>query len=106
MNQAFNLKQGDTLSIGGYINLPAGTWSIESMVRTFDDVLVDTLESSIVAPTPPDDQYAIALLATPDKTVDWPLGQLYCDVRFTDGALVVTSPTFSIVVLEAQTHDL
>jgi hypothetical protein len=100
-----DIKRGATLSLGGYINLPAGDWTIESMVRTGNNVLVEELDAVLTPPVSPSDQYGVTLSCAASKTADWPLGTLFCDVRFTnDESIVVITPTFNIVVLEEYTH--
>lgn len=100
-----DLKRGATLSLGGFINLPAGVWSIESMVRDGNNVLVQVLTAELTPPVAPSDQYGVLLTCSAEDTAVWPLGTLYCDVRFTsDDLVVIISPTFNIVVIEEQTH--
>lgn len=100
-----DIKQGATLSLGGYVNLPTGLWSIASDVRDGNGVLIQALTATITDPVIPSDQFSVLLTATPEQTAIWPLGTLYCDVRFTqDSGLELISPTFNIVVLEAQTY--
>lgn len=100
--KTIEIKQGASLSLGGYINLPVATWVVSSQVRTPDGDLIADLEVELVAPVSPSEQYAIAMAATETET--WPVGTLYCDIKFVDNNYILQTPTFDIVVLEAQTN--
>ena len=100
-----DIKRGATLSLGGYINLPAGVWTIESMVRDGNGELIQVLTAELTPPVAPSTQYGVLLTCSAEDTSVWPLGTLFCDVRFTnDDLVVIISPTFNIVVLEEYTH--
>ena len=99
-------KKGATFALGGYVNLPPGTWSMSSTVRDPAGVLVQDLTVNLVPPVLPETQYSISLAASATDTADWPIGTLDCDIRYTEEAgLVLISPTFNIIVLEAQTNE-
>lgn len=101
-----DLKRGATFALGGYVNLPPGTWSIASTVRDPEGVLIEELDAALVPPVLPETQYAISLGASSTQTSIWPVGTLNCDVRYTeDAGLVLITPTFNIVVQESETHE-
>lgn len=99
-----DVKRGATFSLAGYVNLPPGTWAIDSTVRDPAGVLVEQITATIVAPIPPETQSAVALSASPAQTSEWPVGTLNCDVRYTSADLVLITPTFNIIVEESVTH--
>ena len=99
-----DVKRGATFSLAGYVNLPAGTWAIDSTVRDPAGTLIEQLTATIVDPIAPATQYSIALSASPAQTSVWPVGTLNCDVRYTDSDLVLITPTFNIIVEESETH--
>ena len=99
-----DLKRGATFSLAGYVNLPPGTWAIDSTVRDPAGTLVEQLTANLIAPIAPETQYSVSLSASPAQTAVWPVGTLNCDVRYTDSDLVLITPTFNIIVEESETH--
>lgn len=106
--KAVNLKTGSTLTLTGRVALPAGTWSISSKVKRNNNAAVQTLTSSIVTIVEPTDSatHSFTLSATNAQTVLWPVGNLLCDIRFSDSVSgrVLYSPTFTIAVEQAVTN--
>ena len=103
--QNIYLKRGATLSLAGYVNLPEGPWTATSEVKNSDDVLVDSLTVSLTAPVSPSTIWTLSLSATAEQTIDWPLGPLSCDIRFTNTGAVLYSPTF-IIFMQKEITDV
>lgn len=115
------LKTGDTFGLAGPGLLPAGTWSARSQVRAVrpaPPVLLDGLVAELevlLAPTgePPVTRadgsigypYLLSLSAAPTSTSTWPIGDLECDVEFTDtSGQVRSSQTFAIKAIKDVTR--
>lgn len=103
-----NLKTGSTLTLTGRVALPTGTWSISSKVKRSNNAAVQTLTSSIVTIVEPTDAatHTFSISATSAQTVLWPIGNLLCDIRFSDSVSgrVLYSPTFTVAVEQAITN--
>lgn len=91
--------QGDTFSLGGFANLPAGdTWGATAELRDNSGNLVQELTVTLQAPTPPDTSWPLLLQATAAQTDIWPLGPLTCDIRFQYQTTVIHSAKFIVNV--------
>ena len=101
--QSVTLKRGATLSLAGYVNLPAGSWSALSETRNQAGTLVDNLTVTLTAPVSPSIYWTLLIGATATATATWPVGPLSCDIRFTDGTNVLYTPTFAINVQQEIT---
>ena len=101
--QSVILKRGATLNLAGYLNLPAGSWDATSEVKDAGGILVSDLTVVLTPPVSPNTLWTITLSQTADATLEWPLGPLSCDIRFTDGTNVLYTPTFTIFVQQEIT---
>ena len=105
LNRSLYLKRGATLALSGFVKLPTGIWTATSQVRDpaankISDLSVTLTE--LVAPGPKGETHAISIRQS--DTVTWPLRNLQCDIRFESVNAVIYTPTFTIEVLERQTH--
>ena len=89
--------------MAGYVNLPVGSWTAISEVKSQTGTLVDNLTVTLTAPVSPAINWTLLLNASATVTATWPLGPLNCDIRFTDGTNVLYSPTFQIYVQQEIT---
>lgn len=107
--QIYPHKRGATLSLAGTVQLPAGTWSASAQVRTATNALVEQLTVTLSAPVSPATAHGILIECTAAQAVDWPVGDLRCDVRFVDASavpVVVPTPTFVIRVSQEVTSAI
>lgn len=99
-----SLKRGSTCSLGGYAYLPLGyAWTGTSEVKDGNGDVIDYLTVTLLEPVAPyNTAWPLLLEAPASQTLLWPLGPLYCDIRFEEpGGTVLYSPTFIInVVIE------
>ena len=95
-------KRGSTFSYAGYATLPSDNgWTATSQLKDNAGNVVADLEVTLQPPTLPDIRWPILLYLAASETIDWPLGALYCDIRFENNGTVIYSGTFVInVVLE------
>jgi hypothetical protein len=97
------LKQGDTLSYGGFCRLPAGSWSASSRLRhrasgSVTAALTVTLGTANAAGDTP-----IAVGTQVDSSA-WEVGSHELDIRFVDAAgTVIHSPTVLLNVMPSVT---
>jgi hypothetical protein len=110
--QSYPTKRGDTLSLGGTVTLPPRTWTPVCQVRDANHNLIETLAVTLTPPTSPpstgDWTYSILVVGDSVHGATWPLGRLFCDVRFVDNStppVVRTFPTFAIDV-ELEQSDV
>jgi hypothetical protein len=102
-------KKGDTLSYacswkdssGVAINLTGYTLACQVRATNFVDTLTTTVTSAVNG--------LFTLSATATQTATWPvtdgsLSRLFCDVQFTVGAVVVSTETFQIVIVQDITQ--
>lgn len=97
--QTYTHKRGATFSLAGSASLPAGVWTATAQIKRGASVIAApsvTLGEAVNGATP------IALTLA-DSTATWPLTELSCDIRFTDGTNVLYSPTFIIDVAQEVT---
>lgn len=98
---AFAHKRGDTFVLNSDVasnGLAADitNWTISSQIRDMGDTIVQNLTATVTDAV----NGRLTLSATPSQTALWPVGQMFCDIEFTDGSGIVTSTeTFTINVL-------
>ena len=95
-------KRGSTFSYAGYATLPSTEgWTATSQLKNNAGDVIADLEVTLQSPTLPDTRWPLLLYLPASNTLSWPLGALYCDIRFQNGDTVIYSGTFVInVVLE------
>lgn len=95
-------KRGSTFSYGGYATLPSDAgWTATSQLKNNAGNVVADLVVTLQPPTLPDTRWPLLLFLAASETLGWPLGALYCDIRFQNGETVIYSGTFVVnVVLE------
>jgi hypothetical protein len=81
MQEVYELKRGDLLSLGGTVDLAAGTWAATAQARTAKGTLVATLAVTLNPPVAPSTKHTI-LIESP--TTGWPIADVLVDVRFHD----------------------
>lgn len=98
------VKAGDTISFKYFLPLVFGSAiaSIRSQLRTEKFNLVD--EFTIVQLPDTTEESVWQLTASAEQSINWPVRQLYCDIRHlaVDGTVIHTD-TFIIPVDKAQT---
>jgi hypothetical protein len=107
MTTVYNFKRGATLSLGGTVQLPSGTWTATAQARKPDLTLVEGLHVTLTAPVSPSTLHTLVLEAHSDETNDWPIEALACDIRFADAStppVVLDSTTFTINVVQEITQ--
>lgn len=104
--QTYTLKRGATLSLAGTASLPSGTWTAAASAKGPTMDAVETLTVTLTPPQSPSTDHTILIVATGVQTADWPIETVLIDVKFTDAsnpAVVLTSPTFGVVVRQSVT---
>jgi len=104
---SYNFKQGGTFSLGGYASLPTGSgWKATAELRDGNDALIAELVVTLQAPTAPETKWGLLLYQDATATATWPLGPLYCDIRFVNGTTVLPTATFVVnIVLRITTSQ-
>lgn len=103
MKSIKNFKRGDTMlltvtyKVDG-VPADVSTITIASQVRTQSGSLVATMVVTKLGST---GQFTLA--PTVSDTSDWPLGNLLCDIEFTQSGNIRSTETFGIVVIEEIT---
>ena len=98
-----NFKRGDTmlLTVTYKVNGIASdisTIDIASQIRNQSGLLI---ASMVVTKLPEAGQFTLA--PTNSDTSNWPLGNLLCDIEFTQSGNIRSTETFGIVVVEEIT---
>lgn len=97
------IKQGATFSQAGYATLPEGDWIATSEVRDNAGTLIAELDVTLQAPIAPAVKWPLLLYKGAAITELWPLGSLYCDIRFDYNGTILYIPTFIIQVVKHVT---
>jgi len=103
---SYNFKQGATFSLGGFASLPTGSgyfWEATAELRDGNGVLISELQVTLQAPTAPDTKWALLLYQDATETATWPLGPLYCDIRFVNSGTVLPTATFVVNIVQRVT---
>jgi hypothetical protein len=106
MTTIYNFKRGSTLSLGGTVQLPSGTWTATAQVKDSSLTLVEGMNVTLTPPVAPSTLHTIVLEAHSTMTNDWPIDSLQCDIRFADAStppVVLDSTTFVINVQQEIT---
>lgn len=94
-------KRGSTLSLGGIVKLPAGTWTASSKVQLINGIKV-TLTVALTALASPgqDGETHTILISKPAAdTASWALGTAMMDILFEDAAgNKVPTANFDLIV--------
>jgi hypothetical protein len=99
-----DFKRGTTFDFVGMAVLPAGVWSATCQLRTEKGLLGGTLTVTVTPDADPAKPSSVRLLAEAADTKTWPLGLLYGDILFADGAgVVLATSDFSINVIASRT---
>lgn len=93
------IKQGATFSQAGYATLPDGNWIATSEVRDNAGVLISELDVTLQPPVYPAIKWPLLLYKDATITEEWPIGSLYCDIRFDYNGTILYIPTFIIQVV-------
>lgn len=102
---SIDLKKGSTLSLGGTVALPSGTWTAKASVKDVNRVIIDELVVTLTAPVSPATDHTILLEGSATMTADWAYGRRECDIRYQDATgYVISSPTFYINVVKEITN--
>lgn len=94
------IKQGATFSQAGYATLPDGDWIATSEIRDNAGTLIETLDVTLLAPTAPATKWPLLLFKSAEFTELWPIGTLYCDIRFDYNGNILYIPTFIVQVVK------
>lgn len=99
------MKRGATFSAGilyadSGVDVDLTGYTITSQVRQFG-TLIQTMTVVISNQTTNTGEFTVSATAT--QTADWPVGTLAWDIRLADGATIVYSKTFQILVDERVT---
>jgi len=97
------IKQGATFSQAGYASLPDGVWTATSEIRNNAGVLVEALDVTLNAPVEPSTKWPLLLFKSAGHTEQWPIGTLYCDIRFDYSGNILYIPTFIVQVVKHVT---
>jgi len=108
-----NIKKGATLSLAGVLPTGAlyeeGSWSAKCQAKPRGSETRLNLEATLEAPNSPGEQYVVHLFAAASATAAWPVGQLSCDIDFTDAGAspepyVISTATFTLNVVDEVTQ--
>lgn len=102
-----NHKRGDTFDVSGVVTVEAGStdmslWTPKAQLRLSNPTrtLIQELTCEFLSPT----EGLLNIRATATQTEKWPLGLALIDLRFVQGDVVVSSPTFQLTIIEDITH--
>jgi len=94
------IKQGATFSQAGYATLPDGDWIATSEIRDNAGTLVTELDVTLQPPVAPNTKWPLLLFKSAEETELWPIGTLYCDIRFDYSGNILYIPTFIVQVVK------
>lgn len=106
MTTSIEHKRGDSFDYNVVVTDSGGStidltnWTIKCQLRTSRDQLIETL-------TIEEDDYSEGSYnLVCDDTTDWPVGNLYADIEYTDTASKIQSTeTFIVQVVKDYTYD-
>ncbi len=98
--EVFPFKRGDTLKLNCTTDTPITGFTIDSQIRNAMGNLIDTLVVTISQTTPTG-----VFLCTPSTgTSTWPVGELFCDIQYTNPfGDKVSTETFIIDLIRDET---
>ena len=101
--ESISIKRGDTFRLVCSVPLAFGQslTSVDAQIRR-DNALTGSLLYSVVAATLTEFKYDLS--ATAAQTAAWSLGRHVCDIQYTAGAVVTSTPTFAINVVQDVTQ--
>lgn len=105
-NTFYTQKRGATLSLAGTVVLPTGTWTATAQIKDTNLAIIDTVTVTLTPPAGQATAHSILMVVSSTKTALWPIGNLFCDIRFADASsppVVLPSPTFTIRVIQEIT---
>jgi hypothetical protein len=79
--KVYELKRGDPLSLGGTVDLAAGTWGATSKAKDQQGNLLANLVVTLNAPVAPSTKHTILIEGATDN---WPVADALVDVLFAD----------------------
>ncbi len=99
--QTIPFKRGDTFTLTCSTDQPISGYTIASQIRDKAYNLVSTLTVSVLQSTPT----GIYTLSSPTSTATWPIGDLECDIQYTNGSgVIISTETFIINVVRDVTR--
>ena len=97
------IKRGDTFAFTAAFeeNSAPVTGIAEKLMSQVRDPFDKKIADLQIAETSTPGTY---LLKTDEPTADWPEGQIYCDIQYSENDVVTSSETFSINVIKDVTR--